>query len=260
MKEFELEALSILWMFQPDEIVLNAESVNSEGNAPKTFKQATESHLKAQWMSAARREIDNFMKRDAWQKIKRTELPKGQRPLTVNCVFKVKENETREQCYKGWIIIKGYTGGIPGVDYTESFVPVATTSAINMIILATSLYREDDGWEIEALDIEAAFLESDMDPNLEVFIEWPDSIIELGYVTEEIKRECCIKLRAPMYGKVDMSLMFKRTLTKQLKAIGCIESKVEPCVHCMRENGKVVLVGATTVGDILVAGRPEAIR
>jgi hypothetical protein len=53
-----------------DEIVLNADSVNSEGNAPKTFKQASESPLKVQWMSAARREIDNFMKRDAWYKIK----------------------------------------------------------------------------------------------------------------------------------------------------------------------------------------------
>jgi hypothetical protein len=123
-----------------DEIVLNAESVNSEGNAPKTFKQASESPLKAQWMSAARREIDNFMKRDAWYKIKRTELPKGQKPLKVKWVFKVKENETREQRYKGRIVIKGYTK-IPGVDYTKSFAPVATTSSINMII-ASGLYRK----------------------------------------------------------------------------------------------------------------------
>jgi hypothetical protein len=39
----------------------------------------------------------------------------------------VKENETGEQRYKGRIVIKGYTE-ISGVDYTESFAPVTTTS------------------------------------------------------------------------------------------------------------------------------------
>jgi hypothetical protein len=63
-----------------------------------------------------------------------------------------------------------------------------------------------------------------MDPNLIVFIDWPNGMVELGYITEEIKKECCVQLNAPMYGKVDVPLMFKWTLTKQLKAIRCIES------------------------------------
>jgi hypothetical protein len=242
-----------------DEVVFNAEAVNSDADTPKTFHAATRSQLRKYWIKAARREINNFMKRGAWKKVKRSNLPKGKRPLKVKWVFKIKENETGEQRYKGRIVIKGYTE-IPGVDYTESFAPVATTSSIDMII-ASGLYREEtEGWEIETLDIEAAFLESDMDPNMEVFIEWADGMVELGYITEEIKEEYCIQLNAPMYGKVDVPLMFKRTLTKQLNAIGCIESKVDPCMHCVRKNGKVVLVGATTVDDILIAGRPEAIR
>jgi hypothetical protein len=120
-------------------------------------------------MAAARREIDNFMKRDAWYKIQqRRKLPKGQRPLKVKWVFKIKENETGEQRYKGRIVIKGYTE-IPGVDYTESFAPVTTTWSMDMII-ASGLNREEiEKWEIETLDIEAAFLESDMDPNM-IFI------------------------------------------------------------------------------------------
>jgi hypothetical protein len=241
-----------------DEVVFNAEAVNSEGNAPKTFKQAEQSELREQWMGAVRREIDNFVKRNAWKRVKRSDLPKGKRPLKVKWVFKVKENETGDQRYKGRIVIKGYTE-IPGVDYTESFAPVATTSSINMVV-ANGLFREEEGWEVETLDIEAAFLESDMDPNMEVFIEWPDGMKELDYITEEIEQDYCIKLDAPMYGKVDVPLMFKRTLTKQLKAIGCYESKSDPCVHCVREGGKVVLVGATTVDDILIAGTPNAIK
>jgi hypothetical protein len=46
-----------------------------------------------------------------------------------------------------------------------------------------------------------------------------------------------------MYGKVDVPLMFKRTLTKQLKSFGCKESEVDPCVHHLKENGEVKLIG-----------------
>jgi hypothetical protein len=139
-----------------DEVIFNAEVINSEGNAPKTFKEAQQSELREQWMAAARREIDNFMKHGAWKKVKRSKLPKGKRPLKVKRVFKIKENETGKQRYKGRIVIKGYTE-IPGVDYTESFAPVATTLPINMVV-ANGLYREIEGWEVETLDIEAAIV------------------------------------------------------------------------------------------------------
>lgn len=99
-----------------DEVVFNAEAVISEGNAPKTFRQEEQSELKMQWMAAVRREIDNFMKRDAWEKKLRSELPKGQRPLKVKWVFKIKKNKTGEQRYKSRIVIKRYME-IPGVDY-----------------------------------------------------------------------------------------------------------------------------------------------
>jgi hypothetical protein len=84
-------------------------------------------------------------------------------------------------------------------------------------------------------------------------------MVELGYVTEEIKRDFCIKLHAPRYGKADIPLMFKRTLMEQFKAIGWHESKSDPCVHCVRDGGMAVLVGATSaVDDILIAGKLDA--
>jgi hypothetical protein len=84
-----------------DEVVFNAEAVNSDEEAPKTFHGATKSQLRKYWIKAARREIDNFMKRGAWKKVKRSSLPKGKRPLKVKWVFKIKENETGDQRYKG---------------------------------------------------------------------------------------------------------------------------------------------------------------
>jgi hypothetical protein len=167
-----------------DKIVLNAEAVNSDAGTPKNFKEAYYGEDSKKWKPSMLREMMNFMKRDAWEKIVQTSLPKGQRPLKVKWVYKIKDEEKEEAKYKSRIVIKGYTE-IPGVNYTESFAPVATSTAINMI-LGTALYR---GWEVETVDIEAAFLEADMDPNMQVLIEWPEGSVEFGIITREIYEE-----------------------------------------------------------------------
>ena len=51
---------------------------------------------------------------------------------------------------------------IPGVDFTEIFSPVATDEVLKFQIGIT-LYNKKKGWTMENCDIEAAFLESDME-------------------------------------------------------------------------------------------------
>jgi hypothetical protein len=123
-----------------NEIVLNAEAVNSDAGTPKNFKEAYYGEDSKKWKPSMLREMMNFMKRDAWEKKVRTSLPKGQRPLKVKWVYKIKDEEKEEAKYKSRIVIKGYTE-IPGVDYTESFAPVATSTAINMILGTALLLR-----------------------------------------------------------------------------------------------------------------------
>ena len=52
------------------------------------------------------------------------------------------------------------------------------------ILIRLTLYHEEDGWVSELCDMEAAFLH----PNMEVdmFIEWPEGIVELGIITKEL--------------------------------------------------------------------------
>ena len=59
--------------------------------------------------------------------------------------------------YKDRILTLGFIQ-ILGVDYTESFLPVATNTAIR-IILGMVLFYHDRGWEYYSYDVEAAFLE-----------------------------------------------------------------------------------------------------
>ena len=50
----------------------------------------------------------------------------------------------------------------PGDDFTERFSPVATDEALKLQI-AITLYNKKKWWTMENCDIEAAFLEADMD-------------------------------------------------------------------------------------------------
>ena len=79
-------------------------------------------------------------------------------------------------------MILGYMQ-IPGVDYTESFSPVANDVTIRIAIVIT---LSKPGWRIDLVDIEAAFLNADLEE--EIFVDWPEGVLELGYITEDIKQ------------------------------------------------------------------------
>ena len=74
-------------------------------------------------------------------------------------------------------ILKGYAM-IPGVDFTESFLQVSTDPIAKMAIVM-ALYRQHEGWTIEMIDIEAAFLNAELESNKPVYAELPEGIVEL---------------------------------------------------------------------------------
>jgi hypothetical protein len=71
-----------------------------------------------------------LLNRKAWTKIPRDKADRsGKKILKVKWVFKKKDEQDGSTRYKSRIVTKGYLQ-IPGVDYTESFTPVATDTTI----------------------------------------------------------------------------------------------------------------------------------
>jgi hypothetical protein len=74
-------------------------------------------------------EVMNFLNRKAWTKIPRDKADRsGKKILKVKWVFKKKDEQDGSTRYKSRIVTKGYLQ--TGVDYTESFAPVATDTTI----------------------------------------------------------------------------------------------------------------------------------
>jgi len=63
---------------------------------------------------------------------------------------------------------------------------------------------------MENCDIEAAFLESDMENGQ--FIEPHPAMVICGFITEENRKKMEIKLAKSMYGNIDAAIKFFKTL------------------------------------------------
>ena len=116
-------------------------------------------------------------------------------------------------------------------------------------------------FEIEAIDIEAAFLEGDI--TIPTFIEFPEGLEELGFIFPGEGEKYCIQLLKSMYGNVDAALKFFKTYVKHLTAengCGLTQSKADPCVFFKRDkNGKTVLLAVAWVDDTVFVGTREEI-
>lgn len=77
-------------------------------------------------------------------------------------MFKKKNEQDGSIRFKGHIVVRRFVQ-IPGIYFTNTHSPVAQDSAIK-IALCLPMYLED--WEVEMIDIVAAFLEFELDEEI----------------------------------------------------------------------------------------------
>ena len=224
----------------------------------RTFKEAMACKNAAMWTLSAIAEVNNFLYCKAWTPVQLSEVKKmGRTVIGVKWVFKTKSEWTGDFRLKSRIVTLGYMQ-VPGVDFTEKFIPVANDTSTRIIILLT-LYYKNQGWECEVFDVEAAFLEPYLDN--EMYINWPEGIVELGFLTPEERDSTCVRLERSMYGNVDAALRwlreFKEFLVKECNFTACVAN---PCILYYQENGKLLIVMSIHVDDSMVAGRKEDLK
>ena len=255
-KSREVNALLTLISF-----VFNV-AIQSDPTTPKSFQEAVTGPDKEKWIAAIRNEFEQFLSRGTWIKTLRSEVKKANRkPIPTKHVFKIKSEHDGSLRYKDRVVIKGYMA-IPGVDYTESFSPVVTDTGCK-VVLSIYLYKTRDGWIIEMIDYEAAFLNAEL--TREVYAEFPEGMVELGYMTQEEVDKYVAKLGSSMYGNVDAALLWFNTLidfltSEEPNGPGLLQSKSDPCILYKRRNDETVLLCALTVDDSLIAGKPDDVK
>jgi len=131
-------------------------------------------------MIAMQEEIKSLSDRNVWMLV---DLPKDHKPIKGRWVFAVKSDGRK----KARFVAKGFTQ-VFGIDYEETFSPVARFETFHLLIALAALHD----WEIEALDVKTTFLFGKLDE--EIYLEQPE-----GFVVKGQENKLC-RLRKVIYG------------------------------------------------------------
>ncbi|XP_073219751.1 uncharacterized protein [Cicer arietinum] len=154
-------------------------------NSTHTPSSVSEALSDRKWKQAMDVEMEALNKNRTWKLVT---LPIGKKPVGCKWVYTIKyrADGTIER-YKARLVAKGFTQTY-GVDYLETFAPVAKMNTVRVIL---SLAANHD-WDLQQFDVKNAFLHGDLEE--EIYMELPS-----GYNGQVTAGTVC-KLRKALYG------------------------------------------------------------
>ena len=130
---------------------------------------------------------------------------------------------------------------IQGVDYDETFSPVAMLKSIR-IVLAIAAYFDYEIWQ---MDVKTAFLNGNLYED--VYMTQPK-----GFVDPQSAKKIC-KLQKSVYALKQASWSWNIRFDEVLKALGFVKNEEEPCVY-KKISGSALVFLILYVDDILLIG------
>jgi hypothetical protein len=106
-------------------------------------------------------ELNVLVRNDTWDLVN---LPKGKEVIGTKWVYKTKYKlDGTIDKYKAHLVAKGYAQR-EGIDYTETFAPVAKMDTIRMVLELAAQYK----WTIFQMDVKSTFLNGYVDKEIYV--------------------------------------------------------------------------------------------
>jgi hypothetical protein len=152
------------------------------------------------WVKAMQSELQALQQNQTWIIVP---LPSGIKPIGCKWVYKIKRKADGSiERYKARLVAKGYNQ-IEGVDYFETFSPVARMTTILTVLAIASI----NNWFVHQLDVNNAFLHGDLCED--VYMQIPQGLegISAGHVCKLVKS---------LYGLKQASRKWYEKLTQSL--------------------------------------------
>ncbi|GJT26870.1 retrotransposon protein, putative, ty1-copia subclass [Tanacetum coccineum] len=167
--------------------------------------------------------------------------PPNAKVVRSKWLFKKKTDMDGEvHTYKARLVAVGFTQTY-GIDYEETFSPVADIRAIRILIAIAAYYD----YEIWQMDVKTAFLNGRLDED--IYMEQPE-----GYVNPKYPNRVC-KLQRSIYGLKQASRQWNKRFDEEIKKFGFTQNRDEPCVYRKASGSNVVFL-ILYVDDILIMG------
>ncbi|GJY03171.1 retrovirus-related pol polyprotein from transposon TNT 1-94 [Tanacetum coccineum] len=201
---------------------------------PKNFKMAV---IEDCWFQAMQDEIHEFDRLEVWELVPR---PIYVMVIALKWIYKVKLDEYGDVLKnKARLVAKGYRQE-EGIDFEESFAPVARIEAIRIFIANAATKN----MIIYQMDVKTAFLNGDLQE--EVFVSQPEGFEDQNNPTH------VYRLKKALYGLKQAPRAWYDTLSKFLLANNFFKGVVDPTLFT-RKSGKHILLVQIYVDDIIFA-------
>lgn len=129
-----------------------------------TYQEAKRRPDWPKWQDAIQAELESLVANGTWCVVER---PASANVVDLKWVLHVKKNAAGEiDKYKARLVARGFTQ-VYGVDYYETFAPVAKLSSFRLILAIASR----NGWPADSFDFNSAYLNSKLDED--VYLEQP---------------------------------------------------------------------------------------
>ena len=112
-------------------------------------------------------ELDALSKNHTWDLVT---LPPGKSVVSCKWIYKIKtRSDGSIERYKAHLVVKGFTQEY-GIDYEETFAPVACISSIRTFLAVVTASK----WDLFQMDVKNAFLNGDLSED--VYMQPPTSL------------------------------------------------------------------------------------
>jgi hypothetical protein len=167
------------------------------------------------------------MKNDVWDIVLR---PEGKSVVTSKWIYKIKHTvDGSIERHKMRFVAREFSQ-VEGIDYEETFAPVARYTSIRMIVSPAASM----GWRVHQMDVKTTFLNGESEK--EVYIEQPD-----GFVIHEKESHVC-RLKKALYGLKQPPRAWYARIDEQLMILGFNKSVVDPSLYYKTVNGESLIL------------------
>ena len=214
--------------------VMQAESFINDDN-PETYQEAISGEASIHWKKAMNDEMDALKENKTWEL---TELPIGARAIPCKWVYKLKTNPDGSiNKYRARSVVKGFSQR-KGVDYTETFSPVAKLGTIRAVLSIAA----EEKMHLVQFDVSTAFLYGDLEET--IYMEQPEGF-------KDGSAKVC-KLKRSLYGLKQSPRCWNKCFGQFLTDMDFKPSEADPCLYIRENEGRKLLI-ALYVDDGLIA-------
>ncbi|KAJ9544169.1 hypothetical protein OSB04_023876 [Centaurea solstitialis] len=179
------------------------------------------------WVTAMQEELNQFEALKVWRLVK---LPDSKSVIDTKWIFKNKKDANNIIVRnKARLVAKGYRQQ-EGIDYDETFAPVARLEAIRMF-LAYAAYKD---FTVFQMDVKTAFLYGHLKE--EVYVAQPE-----GFVHKE-HPDYVYVLDKALYGLKQAPRAWYEELSKHLLSKGFKKGSVDSTLFLMKEGEHIVVI------------------